>query len=199
MRFYGHIDSYLDKLTEDIYPQPPDELQQLYGEDVIRGWLNGLEDCNNVLDVGCGQGQFQETFEECNIRWVGVTLGTDYDVCRNNGLNVVYGDFSFLMMYDNQYDLIFARHSLEHSPFPILTLMEWRRVSNKYLCVILPNPYGEIAHSHVGAYKGQNHYSVMTREHFLWLAERAGWKLIKELKNEFEMRFLLEKGEYITK
>jgi SAM-dependent methyltransferase len=200
-RSYGHFDTYLDRLQKDIYPQPPDDLQQAYGDEVINNWVQKISDIKTVLDVGCGQGQFAQTFKDIGVNWEGVTLGNDAQICRDMGLDVFEMDFSFLsFMADNhRYDLIFARHCLEHSPFPVITLMEWYRVSKKYLCVILPNPLGIISKSHVGAFRGQNHYSVMTREHFLWLAERAGWKLYLEQSIDFEMRFMLEKGIPITK
>lgn len=194
MRDYTYLDQYLDKLVGDIYPQPPDNLQQVYGEQVIRGWVEPLK-VKSVLDVGCGQGQFAKAFDAVGLSWEGVTLGTDADICRAMGLKVYKADFSFLsFLVDSSYDLVFARHSLEHSPFPVLTLMEWFRVSKKYLIVVLPNPQGEISESHVGAYKGRNHYSVMNNLHFLWLAQRAGWELVREDWNKFEMRFLLKKG-----
>jgi len=198
MRNYTHFDKYLDSLANDVYPQPPDNLQQEYGDEVIRDWIAPLE-ITNVLDVGCGQGQFANTFSKYHMLWQGVTLGTDFEICRNNGLNVFYGDFTFLdEIDDNSVDLVFARHSLEHSPFPVLTLMEWNRVSSHFLCVILPNPDGLLGTSHVGAYRGQNHYSVMTESHFEWLAMRAGWKVTRRFTNDFEMRFLLIKSEEIT-
>lgn len=194
MQDYTHFDEHLKELNGDVYPQPPDPLQQEYGEEVINKWLAPLS-VRNVLDVGCGQGQFAEAFKTLGIEWHGVTLGTDYEICKSKGLEVYQEDFTFInWVQEDYYDLVFARHALEHSPFPLITLMEWNRVSNGYLCVILPNPLGLLGTSHVGAYKGRNHYSVMTKEHFAWLAERAGWRLLKFEENDFEIRFLMMKG-----
>lgn len=197
MQDYTHFDEHLKDLYEDVYPQPPDELQQQYGEEVINNWLSDLG-VENVLDVGCGQGQFAKAFQNLNIEWNGITLGSDYDICISNGLKTYQGDFTFINWINYpHYNLVFARHVLEHSPFPILTLMEWNRICNGFLCVILPNPDGLISESHVGAYKGRNHYSVMTKEHFTWLGERAGWRVVKFEENDFEMRFLLEKSQKV--
>lgn len=199
MRNYRNFDRYLNKLEADLYPQPPDDLQQKYGEEMIDKIIQiTTGTIRTVLDVGCGQGQFAQKFRQVGIPYSGVTLGTDVDICIENGLDVWEEDFSFLeSVLNKSFDLIFSRHSLEHSPFPLLTLMEWYRVSKKYLCVILPNPLGFISESHVGAYRGRNHYSVMTKEHFIWLANRAGWHLIYPEINNFEMRFLLVKGKEI--
>ena len=42
-------------------------------------------------------------------------------------------DYNFLEYPDNSFDLVFSRHSLEHSPFPVLTLMEWYRVARDFM------------------------------------------------------------------
>ena len=87
--------------------------------------------------------------------------------------------------------IIFSRHYLEHSPFPLLTLMEWHRVSKKYLCLVLPNP-------EYFTYVGRNHYAVMgDKTQIRWLLRRAGWKIIKRKYTEFEYRYLCEKKERI--
>src|SRR5258708_37125502 len=154
MRDYSDFDLYLNRLQSDIYPQPPDPLQQEYGEQVIGNWCSQLIGCKTVLDVGCGEGQFFDAFSRIGIVWTGVTLGTDYITCKNKGLVVYPYDFSFLGEFeDKKFDLVFARHSLEHSPFPLLTLMEWRRVCKQWVCVVLPTP-------DFHSTRGKNHYSV---------------------------------------
>lgn len=192
MRDYTDFDLYLNRLQADIYPQPADVLQQEYGEQVISNWGSQLIGCKTVLDVGCGEGQFSDAFARIGIAWTGVTLGPDYITCKNKGLNVFSYDFSFLHeIPDKSYDLIFARHSLEHSPFPLITLMEWRRVCKQWVCVILPVP-------EFHSMRGKNHYSVMPTEQFLWLANRAGLKLIWQEQNNFEYRFMLERNREVS-
>jgi hypothetical protein len=89
-------------------------------------------------------------------------------------------DFSFLDYPDNSFDLIFSRHSLEHSPMPLLTLMEWARVGANWLGLVLPAPEWY-------TYKGLNHYSVMNFEQVQVMLDVAGWhvmwKDIDELPN----------------
>jgi len=191
LRDYSEIDKYITQLQQDVYPQPPDFLHQFWGEWIVNQWSPLITGTNNlVLDVGCGQGQFNPIFRANGFQWVGVTLGTDYELCKSKGYEVYKQDFSFLSDFgDNSIGTIFSRHSLEHSPFPVLTLMEWHRVAQKYLILILPNP------EHFQFF-GRNHYSVMTNSHALWLAARAGWKPVKkDYSEKQELRYLFEKSE----
>jgi ubiquinone/menaquinone biosynthesis C-methylase UbiE len=82
-------------------------------------------------------------------------------------------DFTFLEYPDNYVDLIFARHSLEHSPMPLITLMEWARVSQNWLGIVLPAPEWY-------TYRGLNHYSVMNMEQIHNLLDVAGWNVMWE-------------------
>jgi SAM-dependent methyltransferase len=191
LRDYTNFDKYITQLQNDVYPQPPDPLHQYWGDWIINQWTPLITGTNRlVLDVGCGQGQFQPAFVANGFDWVGITLGTDFDICYDKGYNVYQGDFSFLDdIPDGVYGTVFARHALEHSPFPVLTLMEWRRISAKYLFLVLPNP------EHFQFF-GKNHYSVMTNSHALWLTARAGWKpLLKDYRERQELRYLFEKAE----
>lgn len=187
MREYGHIDEYLNELADDIYNQPPDENHSQWALEFI----NQIpDDYSDVLDVGCGQGFTYPMFSVKGKRWTGVTLGEDYKTCKLMALNVFRLDFSFMNTFaDNTFDLVFARHVLEHSVMPLLTLMEWRRLSKKYLAIVLPSP------KHF-KYFGRNHYSVMSNTQFLWLAARAGWKAIyKNYTEPQELRYVLVKSD----
>jgi len=191
LRDYSNFDKYITDLQDDVYPQPADPLHQQWGEYILNIWLPELSGINKILlDVGCGQGQFQPTIVNNKFQWIGVTLGTDYNICLGKNYQVYQQDFSFLTDFrDNSVGVILSRHSLEHSPFPILTLMEWYRVSNKYLILVLPNP------DHFQFF-GKNHYSVMTNSHVLWLAARVGWKPVtKDYSERQELRYLFEKAE----
>lgn len=173
MRDFTHIDGYITKLYNDIYPQPPDEGHTALATKVINHWMSRMTTCHSVLDVGCGQGMCQYVFERHDVKYEGIALGEDVTVAQELGHNVKKMDFSFLDYPDNSFDLVFARHSLEHSPMPLLTLMEWRRVSANWLGIILPAPEWY-------TYTGRNHYSVMNMEQIKNLLNVAGWNVIWE-------------------
>jgi hypothetical protein len=107
-------------------------------------------------------------FQHWGMEYTGIALGEDVVVAQSLGRNVHRMDFSFLDYEDNSFDLIFSRHSLEHSPMPLLTLMEWGRAAKSWLGIVLPAPewYG---------YKGRNHYSVMNMDQITNMLEQAGW------------------------
>jgi len=187
MRDFYYLNRYLDILTGDIYPQPPDPGHQKWLEEIIDKWLSRLTNLDSILDVGCGQGQAFAALGRYARRVEGVTLGSDVLVCRGKGLKVFQADFSFLPFSDGEFDLIFARHALEHSPMPLLTLMEWRRVARTWLLLVLPS----LEHYGVG---GQNHYYVLSRDQWLHLLDVAGWMPIWEDDSEkTEYRFMAEK------
>jgi len=196
MRNYKRIDSYLNILIGEIYEQPEDTGHTGMSQEVIDKWIPLMPDCKSVLDVGCGTGFCQPMFEKYGVSYEGICLGEDYSVAIANGKNVKLMDFSFLEYKDESFDLIFSRHSLEHSPMPVLTLMEWYRVSKQWCCVVLPAP------EHY-TYIGANHYSVMPRDLAREVFKHAGWKVVwEDLKTityaderviPYEYHFMLEK------
>ena len=188
MRDYTNLERYINELIdEDIYPQPEDAGHTLWTREVIDNWIAKLVGCSSVLDLGCGEGFAQPMFEELGIKYIGVTLGIDHTVAARMGRSVDLQDFSFLPYENNSFDLGFARHSLEHSPMPILTLMEWHRVIRQWLCVVLPKP-------EYWLFGGRNHYSIMPLSQARYMLERSGWNIIwedHEIKEEY--RFMCEK------
>jgi SAM-dependent methyltransferase len=174
MRDYRNFDLALNSLMGDLYAQPPDEGHTAWAIHALLTLGAVPQGVKNVLDVGCGQGFLKPYFEKIGgWNWTGVTIGEDFQACVDKGLTVHQADMTFLPFEDGSYDLIFARHVLEHSPHPVLTLMEWHRVSREFLLLITPAPA-------FWGVRGKNHYSVLEKAHLQWLLERAGWKTIHE-------------------
>ena len=103
-------------------------------------------------------------------------------------------DFHWLDYEDGSFDLIWARHALEHSPMPYFALREWYRVSKQYLLVVVPEVSEYIAN-----YPG--HYSCLSEEMWEALFKKSGWEVEKFVKgfwkhgdrNLPELRFLCKK------
>jgi SAM-dependent methyltransferase len=89
----------------------------------------------NLLDAGCGSGQFALAFAALGCRVVGVDLSPEM-IARarahaiERGLDVEWraGDFSCLPDPDATFDAIYARVSLQFVPDPAAALSEFRRV-----------------------------------------------------------------------
>jgi len=173
MRDYTKIEKYLNRLIPDVYPQPEDSGHSLLARQAIDDFMPRLEGVSSVLDAGCGEAFCEAFFKERNITYRGVCLGEDYKVAKSKGRWVYEEDFSFLSFEDGKFDLVFSRHSLEHSPFPLMTLMEWHRVTKKYVALVLPAP------EH-WRYGGRNHYFVLSRRQWKVLFDVAGFDIIYE-------------------
>ena len=183
-RNFERFEEYLDNLLSDHYAQPPDEGHTEYAQKAI-DWAYDIIDDTSVRALGCCQGFCEPMFRKRDIAWVGVTIGEDYAACRKKGLKVFREDMTFLPFLDDTFDGVFSRHTLEHSPFPILTLMEWRRVCTKHLVLVLPSP------DYWGSW-GRNHYSVFDKERWWWAFARAGWKIIHEKEVTTNDRLFLD-------
>jgi len=175
MRDYTNIDKHLDALQKDIYHQPSDDAHTVWAvsfiDKVFRTTGNNV---SSVLDVGCGIGFCHDLFVEKSIAWVGTTLdGDDIKVADTNGISLVMGSMLSIDFDDASFDMVLSRHVLEHSPAPLLSLMEYHRVATKYLALVLPTP-------EYWGHGGKNHYSVMEQAQIWWLLRRSGWEIVFE-------------------
>jgi SAM-dependent methyltransferase len=187
IRDYDSFDGFLNELMDDVYPQPTDDGHVAMSLNIINKWIPKLLECTSVVDMGCGQIAPQEEFEKFGIRYLGVAIGEDVVVARGMGKSVVNLDMTFTGFDSESFDLVYARHTLEHSPFPLLTLMEWHRIARHWLLVVLPSP------SHYG-WEGKNHYGVMNYEQARAFMERAGWHVIwDDVSEPTEIRLMCEK------
>jgi ubiquinone/menaquinone biosynthesis C-methylase UbiE len=205
-RDYTFFDKCAQRLSQDVYPQPPDpghtawalhsldwiettvfadKMEKVVDEETGEEHLvvkEKIEPSGKVLDVGCGWGFLSRPFEAMGMDWTGVTIGADVAGARSKlqeyGLSpekVIECEMTFLPWEKPEFDLVYARHVLEHSPYPIITLMEWRRVTKPggYICLIAPAPQYWL-------YRGRNHYSIVPKPLLKWWLERAGWHLVHE-------------------
>jgi ubiquinone/menaquinone biosynthesis C-methylase UbiE len=188
MRDFRNINRYLNTLMLDDYGQPPDEGHEEMIKEVMDKLVSHM-DSKSVLDVGCGATAIAEPyFTKRGIEYTGVSLGKDAELAKQAGKNVFKADQAFLDMFeDESFDLIWARHVVEHSPMPLLSLFEFYRVSRAHLILIVPKP------SFFGRF-GKQHYSVLYDDQWKFLLERAGWGVIwEDDSNPQEYRFLSEK------
>jgi len=163
--------AHYNELRKDIYSQPEDEGHTAWAEHGVKWMASKLNGISTVLDVGCGTGFLSNYFTKLGIQYTGITASEeDRKEAKKSNRNVSIGDMHSLQ---GNYDLVVARHVLEHSPFPILALMEWRKVANNYLFLVAPAP-------DFWGWAGMNHYSMANKEQLWWWLRRAGWKILDE-------------------
>ena len=83
-----------------------------------------------ALDIGCGNGKFLTKLGAMGWEAQGVEFNKGaVDVCRDNGLTVFHGDLPSASFPDQSFDMVSARHVIEHIPN-----------TNKFMSEICTNP-----------------------------------------------------------
>ena len=170
------IKFYYDHVLGQVYAEGHAPYHQSITKDVIGKFIDPLnipKDAN-IIDLGSGPGYFLDEMKSrgyTNLTGIGLS-DADLSICSNNGHRVRKSDMNFLDDRDESIDLLFCRHSLEHSPFPYITLLEYNRVlkNNGKLYIEVPEPDCDVAHE-----ENRNHYSIMGRKMWLSLLQRTGF------------------------
>ncbi|MGD8777579.1 MAG: methyltransferase domain-containing protein [Ignavibacteria bacterium] len=181
----------MKKIESETYPEPPsfqhDEITKQTFNWIISQYR--LSKDSRILDVGCGQGVFLKLAESHGYNPIGITLNDeDKKVCNELGYEVYKMDQSFLDFPDNHFDMIWARHVLEHSIFPMFTLSEFNRVLRNDGLLYLEVPMCNSPAEHEG---NPNHYSVLTKKMWISLINRIGYSI----NNTFDIKFEIQAGE----
>jgi SAM-dependent methyltransferase len=185
------LESFLEDVAKTVYSEPSSSLHDSLSAEV---WKRVAQQCAlapgaRVLDVGCGQGSALQLFRNAQLAPVGVTLSAaDAEACRAADFEVHACDQSFLDFPDASFDLVWCRHCLEHSVFPLFTLRGLRRVLRPqgWLYVEVPAPDTACRHQ-----VNPNHYSVFGRSVWIELLRRAGCRVVDTV----EIRFRVDAGE----
>lgn len=112
-----------------------------------------LNKISSVLDIGMGYGFHCEYFVEKGIQTVGIATHLPENLiakANEKGYAVKKQDMHFLDFPDEEFDLVWSHHSLEHSFSPLLALREWYRVLKPggYLAVTVPPHKDQIVGGH---------------------------------------------------
>lgn len=96
-----------------------------FGELSTPAWEGG----GKVLDVGCGNGRFLTTMRTLGWEVQGVEFSeAGVNAARMSGLSVHHGDLASAAFADGSFDLITARHVIEHIPEAQAFMAELARV-----------------------------------------------------------------------
>jgi len=180
----SRFDAFLDRIALDTYPEPITPGHAQITREMFERVLEFLPKAARVprvLDVGCGQGRALELFEEQGFIATGIsTNNEDVAVCKKRGFDVRKMDQNGIaLVFTGGFDLIWARHVLEHSVAPYWTLTEFNRVCRPggILYVEVPAPDTACHHE-----TNKNHYSCLTWSTWSSLIPRAGWTILEGRK-----------------
>ena len=162
-------------LFEERFRGSNEELKQRQ-----RAFLQYFEKCSNVLDIGCGRGEFLEILRENDICCTGIDSDPDMVAyCCSHNLNVQLSDaIKYLeTLKDDSYDGIFMDQVVEHlEPEYLIRLLAlcYRKLKNGcYIVVETVNPLSLVSFF--------NFYLDMSH---------------KKPVHPFTLKFLLESSKY---
>lgn len=174
---------YVDYLYQNhIYDEGESPFHKTITSHVVKTYFDPINLAKDakILDLGCGPGYFLDEIKERSYtNYLGITLSAgDIKICQDKGHKIESHDLSFLNQKDGfddeSVDFIFLRHALEHSPFPIITLMEYNRVLKKdsKIYIEVPAPDCERKHEY-----NANHYSILGQSQLAALLIRTGFTI----------------------
>src|SRR5581483_4563074 len=96
--------------------------------DRMRSYVPEFDGCSDVLDIGCGRGEFLELLRERQVTSKGVDLNAEMvGICRSRGLDVTLSDaLSFMQgLADGSLGGLFGAQVVEHlEPDYLLRLLD---------------------------------------------------------------------------
>lgn len=189
--------------TAHIYDEGTSPMHENLTKQVVTRYIDPLNLPKNskILDLGCGPGYFLDAMKEREYTdVVGVTLSPgDIELCESKGHVIKKYDLSFIPQkdgyYDESVDFIFLRHALEHSPYPIFSLMEYNRIlkQGSKMYIEVPAPDCERKHEW-----NLNHYSILGEQQLAALLDRTGFKIDMFQVSDFEIQGKNANGDTYT-
>ena len=168
--------------TAHIYDEGDSKMHEGLTTKVVEKYIDPLNLPKDavILDVGCGPGYFLDEMKKREYtNLTGITLSPgDIKTCEDKGHKIKKYDLSFIPQkdgyYDESVDFIFLRQALEHSPYPIFSLMEYNRLlkQGSYIYIEMPAPDCDRKHEF-----NPNHYSILGEAQLLALLQRCGFKV----------------------
>ena len=119
----------------------------------------------NVIEVGCGDGQFLEIFKELGLNCSGIEGGeANSKKCVENGYNVFYGNVYSLG--SQIYDAFCTFYFLEHTPYPIQFIQNLYRI-------LKPDGIGLIEVPCYDSIEKNNIWLEFTKDHRFYFRKRT--------------------------
>jgi SAM-dependent methyltransferase len=165
-----------------------DQVNEDWNKDVLEFYVSHFAQCQQVLDVGCGQGQFIELLSLTGVGSVGIDIDRRMiELCRGKGLDVVEADlFDYLGREEKQFDGIFSSNVIEHLPAEDalrFVQMSFDALSpGGVLLIATPNPGSLIVHLHE-FWRDATHVRLYDRSLLEFLFTYAGFGDVQSGEN----------------
>ena len=179
--------------TAHIYDEGDSPFHKDLTKQVVETYIDplALPKDAKILDLGCGPGYFLDEMKERGFEDVlDITLSPgDIKLCEEKGHKTAGYDLSFLPQkdgyHDESVDFIFLRHALEHSPYPIFSLMEYNRIlkQGSKIYIEVPAPGCDRKHEY-----NLNHYSIFGHDQLAALLHRTGFQIDQFNNLEFDLQ-----------
>jgi O-antigen chain-terminating methyltransferase len=205
-----HKQKTVQELAQELPPlERQDDYKYLVFENRYRGdettikhrfqaYIQYFQDCHDVLDLGCGRGEFLELLRENDITGYGVDVNqVMIEYCRRKDLRIQEGEAleHLQSLPDNSLDGIFSAQMVEHySPKSLQQLLQvcFEKLQHqRYLIIETQNPQSLYALSHF--YRDLFHQKPIHPDALQFLLKSVGFQDIQvEYKVPFSPELLLQ-------
>ena len=177
---------FLELVRSHVYSEPLTDLHIAVMDQIIPKIHSEHKIQGPLLDIGCGDGYAMDKLKSLGVQdIIGITLSSDDAVAaRSRGFEVTEQDMSFTNFGDSSFNWLWVRHALEHSPFPLLTLLEFHRLLEPggKAYIEMPSPKcTRLLESY------DNHYSIMGPRQWSCLMRRAGFNIVDQGEVKFDI------------
>jgi 2-polyprenyl-3-methyl-5-hydroxy-6-metoxy-1,4-benzoquinol methylase len=156
-----------------------------------------------ALDIGCGNGRFIRSMNSLGWRCEGVEFSeTAVAVCRQAGLKVFHGELEKAGFDNESFDLVTARHLVEHVADPAMLMTEIARILKPGGKAVFETPnnrsFGKKIFGKLWfANEVPRHLVLFNAESLALLAEKNGLRLLYS-KTFASPKILLNSWDYLT-
>lgn len=154
-----------------------------------------------LLDIGCGNGKFMLKMRELGWQCQGIEFSpVAVEACRKNNLEVFQGELKNAGLPENSFDLVIARHVVEHLADVCSFFAEVSKVvkPDGYFHIRTPNSQA-LARNHYGtnwcANDAPRHLVLFSPENLTMLVEKHGFEKV-EFKTLTSPRLVLDSHDY---
>ncbi len=180
----------------------PDGLGRLAGAFAYRNSIPYRPD-GRLLDIGCGSGKFLRSMQRLGWQAQGVEFNTSaVQLCRDAGLEIFQGELAEAAFPDNHFDLVTARHLIEHIADPKPFIREIFRILKPGGTMVLITPNSQALGR---GWFGTNWYANEVPRHLILfapgnlrqLATQAGFQTVA-MRTSSSPKIFLNSWDYLT-